>query len=97
MPQRHVGGALLYLSSMGVDGVHNTVGEDVGAYNTAWVLSCQRGRMVLSYRRTGYGPWYYGLTCAPCLTFFVRFLVFIERVSLVGGSQLALIASVGEE
>ena len=27
MPQRHVGGALPYLSSMGVDGAHNTVGE----------------------------------------------------------------------
>ena len=33
-------GALLYLSGMGVDGAHNTVGENVGAYNTAWVLSC---------------------------------------------------------
>ena len=41
MPQRHVGGALLCLSSMGADGAHNTVGENVGAYNTSWVLSCQ--------------------------------------------------------
>lgn len=32
---------------MGVNGAHNTVGENVGAYNTAWVLSCQRGRRVL--------------------------------------------------
>ena len=34
------GGALPYLSSMGVDGAHNTVGENVGTYNTALVLSC---------------------------------------------------------
>ena len=34
------GGALPYLSGMGVDGAHNTVGENVGAYNTAWVLLC---------------------------------------------------------
>ena len=45
--QRHVGGALPYLSGMGVDGTHNIVGENVGAYNTAWVLSC---------RCIGYGP-----------------------------------------
>ena len=35
------GGALPYLSGMGVDGAHNTVGKNVGAYNTTWVLSCQ--------------------------------------------------------
>ena len=29
------GGDLPYLSGMGVDGAHNTVGENVGAYNTA--------------------------------------------------------------
>ena len=34
------GGALPYLSGMGVYGAHNTVGENVGAYNTVWVLSC---------------------------------------------------------
>ena len=54
------GGALPYLSSMGVDGAHNTVGETVSAYNTASVLSCQGGRRVLSYRCTGYGPRYCG-------------------------------------
>ena len=54
------GGALPYLSSMGVDGAHNTVGENVDAYNTACVLSCPGGRKVLSYRRIGYGPRYYG-------------------------------------
>ena len=42
---------------MGVDGAHNTVGKNVGAYNTARVLSCQGGRRVLSCRSTGYGPW----------------------------------------
>ena len=25
---------------MGVNGAHNTVGENIGAYNTAWVMSC---------------------------------------------------------
>ena len=34
------GGALPYLSGMGVDDAHNTVGENVGAYNTAQVRSC---------------------------------------------------------
>ena len=56
------GGALPYLSGMGVDGAHNTVGENVDAYNSAWVLSCQEGRRVLSCRYTWYGPWYCGLT-----------------------------------
>ena len=32
---------------IGVNGAHNTVGENVSAYNTAWVLSCQGGRRVL--------------------------------------------------
>ena len=32
---------------MGVIGAHNTVGENVGAYNTTWVLLCQEGRRVL--------------------------------------------------
>ena len=32
---------------MRVNGAHNTVGENVGAYNTAWVLSCQGSRRVL--------------------------------------------------
>ena len=32
---------------MGVNDAHNTVGENVGAYNTAWVLLCQGGRRVL--------------------------------------------------
>ena len=92
--QRHVGGALLCFSGMGVDGAHNTIGENVGAYNTASVLSCQGGHRGLSCRRTGYGSWYYGLPCAPCLTFFVRFLVLTERVSPIGWSQSALIAPV---
>ena len=41
--QRHVGESY----RMGVNGAHNTVGENVGAYNTAWILSCQGGRRVL--------------------------------------------------
>ena len=32
---------------MGVNGAHNTVGENIDAYNTAWVMSCQGGRRVL--------------------------------------------------
>ena len=82
---------------MRVNGAHNTVGENVGAYNTAWALSCQEGRMVLPGRCAGYGPRYFGLTCVPCLTFSVHFLVLTERASPVGWSQLALIAPVGQE
>ena len=54
------GGALPYLSGMGVDGAHNIVGENVSAYNTARALSCQKGRRVLFGRCTWYGPWYCG-------------------------------------
>ena len=54
------GGALLYLSGMGVDGAHNTIGENVDAHNTACVLSCQGSHRVLSCRCTGYGPRYCG-------------------------------------
>ena len=32
---------------MGVNGAHNTVGENVGAYNTVGVLSCQGSCRVL--------------------------------------------------
>ena len=52
------GGALPYLSGMRVDGAHNTIGENVDAYNIASVLSCQGGHRVLSCRCIGYGPWY---------------------------------------
>ena len=79
---------------MGVNGTHNIVGENVGAYNIVCV------REVIEYcfyRCTEYGPWYRGLTCAPCLAFSVRSLVLSERASPVGWSQLALIAPVGEE
>ena len=40
--QRHVGGALPCLSGMRVDGAHNTVGENVGAYNTARVCHARK-------------------------------------------------------
>ena len=79
---------------MGVNGAHNTVEENVGAYNTVCV------REVAEYyfcRCTGYSPWYYGLTCAPCFAFSVRSLVFSERASPVGWFQPALVAPVGEE
>ena len=46
---------------MGVNGAHNTVDGNIGAYNTVCV------RKVAEYcscRCTGYGPLYHGLTCA---------------------------------
>ena len=82
---------------MGVNGAHNTVGENVSAYNTAWILLCQEGRRVLLGRCAGYGPWYCGLTCAPCFAFSVRSPVLTERTFPVGWFQSALIALVGEE
>ena len=51
---------------MGVNGAHNTVEGNVGAYNTVCV------RAVVEYcscRCTGYGPWYRGLTCALPFSF----------------------------
>ena len=69
---------------MGVNNAYNIVGKNVGAYNTSWALPCQGGRRVLFYRFVGYGPWYWGLTCVPCLTLSVRFLVLTERASQVG-------------
>jgi len=95
--QRHMGGALPCLPGMRVDGAHNTVTENVGAYILLGFCRARRGHRVLSGRCTGYGPWYCGLTCAPCLTISVRFLILTERASLVGWSQSALIALVGEE
>ena len=46
---------------MGVNDAHNTVGENIGAYNTAWALPCQGGRRVLSCRCAGYGPCFLGI------------------------------------
>ena len=82
---------------MGVNGAHNTVVK-MSALTT--LLGFCRAREVVEYyfyRCTGYGPWYCGLTYAPCLTLSVRFLVLTERASPVGWSQSALIAPVGEE
>ena len=82
---------------MGVNGAHNTVGK-MSVPTTLFGLCC--AREVAEYyfcRYTGYGPWYRGLTCVPCLTFFVRFLALTERASPVGWSQSALIALVAEE
>ena len=79
---------------MGVNGAHNTVGENVGAYNTV----CDREVAEYCFCRcTGYGPWYHGLTCAPCLAFSVHPLVLSEWASPVGWSHSALVALVGEE
>ena len=79
---------------MGVNGTHNTVEGNVGAYNTVCVMVVVE---YCSYRRTGYGPWYRGLTCAPWLAFSIRPLVLSERASPVGWPQSALVALVGEE
>ena len=46
MPQRHVGGALPYLSGMGVDGAHNTVGK-ISASTT--LLAFYHAREVAGY------------------------------------------------
>ena len=89
--QRHVGVGEPY--RMGVNGAHNTVGK-MSAPTTLCV------REVAEYcfcRRTGYGPWYRGLTCAPSLDFSVHSLVLFERASPVGWSQSALIVPVKEE
>ena len=67
--QRHVWGGESY--RMGVNGAHNTIGENIDAYNTAWVLSCQGGRKVLFLQVYRVRSRYCGLTCAPCLTFSV--------------------------
>ena len=79
---------------MGVNGAHNTVGENVGVYNTV----CDREVTKYCFCRCiGYGPWYRGLTCVPGLAFSVRPLVPSERASLVGWPQSALVALVREE
>ena len=73
--QRHVA-ALPYGS---FNGTYNTIEENVGAYNTieenvgAYNTICVRVvAEYCSYRCTGYGSWYRGLTYAPWLAFSVR-------------------------
>ena len=82
---------------MGVNGAHNTIGEKLAPIT---LLGFYRAREVIEYcfyRCTEYGPWYCGLTCAPCLIFSVHLLVLTKRASPVGWSQWALITPVGEE
>ena len=79
---------------MGVNGARNTIGENVIDYNIVCVREVAEYRFC---RCTGYGSWYRGLTCAPCLAFSVRSLVLSERASPVGWSQSAVVALVGEE
>ena len=88
--QRHMGGALPYGSQWRPQYCR----ENIDAYNTVYVREVAE---YCSYRRTGYGPWYHGLTCAPWLAFSVRPLVPSGRASLVGWPQSALVAPVGEE
>ena len=79
---------------MRVNGAHNTIEENVSAYNTVCVREVAE---YFFYRCIGYNPWYHGLTCAPCLAFSVRSLVPSERASPVGWSQSVLIMPVGDE
>ena len=51
---------------MGVNGAHNTVEGNVGAYSTVCVRAATK---YYSFRHAGHGPWYRGLTCAPWLCF----------------------------
>ena len=82
---------------MGVNGTHNTVGK-MSTPTTLFGLCCAREVAEYNfYKCIGYGLWYRGLTCAPCLAFSVRSLVLSERSSPVGWSQSALIVPVGEE
>ena len=57
--QRHMGGLTVRV----LTGTYNTVEVNSGAYNTVY------GRAVVKYCSTGYGLWYRGLTCEPCLAF----------------------------
>ena len=68
---------------MGVNGSHNTAGENVGAYN---IVCVREAAEYYFCRYIGYGPGYRGLTCAPGLAFSVRSLVLSERASPVGWS-----------
>ena len=65
--QRHVGEPY----RMGVNGAHNIVGENVSAYNTTWILSCQGGRRALFLQV--YRVWSQVLRFDLCvLPYFVR-------------------------
>ena len=81
---------------MGANGAHNTVGKNIGAYNTVWVMSCQGGRIVLFLQvyRVRSPVLRFDLCALP---FSVRFRVLTERASPIGWSQSTLIAPVGEE
>ena len=68
---------------MGVNGTHNTIGENVGAYNTVCVREVAE---YYFYWCTGYGTWYHGLTYAPYLAFSVRSLILSEQASPFGWS-----------
>ena len=70
MPQRHVGGALSYLSGMGVDDAHNTVGE-MSAPTT--LLGFCHARKVAGYRPTGAQGTVLGITVdLSALPYFLR-------------------------
>ena len=71
---------------MGVNGAHNTIEGNVGAYNTVCVRTVTE---YCSYRCSGYGPWYRGLICAPYLAFSIFPWSFPSgRPWLVGPSRL---------
>ena len=75
---------------MGVNGAHNNVGENVGAYNIVWVLSCQKGRRVLFlqvYRVRSPILWFD--SCA--LPYFLRLFPGPYRAGILG--RLVLVGS----
>ena len=80
---------------MGVNSACNTIGENVGAYNTVQAMLYQGS--TVSVGVYGMVPGVVALTCVPFLTFSVCFLVLTEQASPIGWFQSALIAPVGEE
>ena len=89
--QRHVGGALQCLSSMGVDGAHNTVGKML----TPTTLL----EKVAGYCPTGVQGTVLGIAVdLSALPYFLHLFSGPYRAaSSVGWSQSALIAPAGEE
>ena len=82
MPQRHMGGALPYLSGMGVDGAHNTVGK-MSAPTT--LLGFCHARKVAGYCPVGVQGMVLGIAVDMSVLpyFSICFLVFTKRASLV--------------
>ena len=75
---------------MGVNDAHNTIGEDVGVYNTVWALLCQGRCRVLFlqvYRVRSLVSWF-DLCALPC---FLRLFPGPYRAGVLG--RLVLVSS----